>query len=147
MNKTTEQILERIESPESIDFYNVQRSILISFLSFEDAKPFLSTSYVENYDELPDDEKWVVGDPKESLMLIFPVVYHLLDRDNFMETKKGLLVLKTLMWLVDEEYHNEVEHYFMEPTIANMEIGIKEISKHFGYSPTIENIEFEEISE
>lgn len=146
--KTNEQILERLNDPEIIDFFDIQKNILVAFLPFELAKPYLNQAYVDNYDELSDDEKWTESnDPIDSIIKIMPDIHTLMGRDNFMETKKGLLVLKALIWLDSDELYTQVEHYFMEPTIANMDEGLKVIAKHYGYVPVIEDIDFEEIPE
>ncbi len=55
--------------------------------------------------------------------------------------------MKALLWVVDEEFYNSVQSFFEEPVIANMEEGLKLIFKHFGYTPVIENIDFEEIED
>jgi hypothetical protein len=116
-------------------------------LPYEQAKQFLHESYTNEYDNLPEDEKWGLIDPEKALMLSFPMACQLMDRDNFMETKKHLLTIKALLWVVDEEFHDSVQSFFEEPVIANMEEGLKLIFKHFNYVPAIENIDFEEIED
>lgn len=147
MKKTTEQIIERIASPETIDFFNIQRNILITFLPYELAKPYLDDSYVENYDSLPKDEKWKDEDPQTKLMEFLPLVYKETSRSNFIEMRQALLVLKVLVWLLDDEFYSEIEPFYSKFDLDDADDVLKKVSNHFGYKPIIEDIPFEEIPE
>lgn len=145
--KTNEQILERHNSDESIDIFNIQRDILLSLLPFEMAKPYLDGKYVQGYDDLPEDEKWNENFRADEQILIFlPVVHKLISSNNTLEITKALLGLKALIWVADEEFHNNYLAPFYEQfDLNNVDDFVDTISKHFNYVPIIENIAFEEI--
>lgn len=146
--KTHEEILERFKSHETIDVFNVQKTLLLSLLPFELAKDHLNSNYIESYDDLPEDEKWVENlNPKEQLISFLPLMNKIISQDNFVEIRKGLLLLKTYVWVVDEDFYKEIEHYFSALTLEDIDEMLLKVNKHFGYTPIIEDIPFEEIPE
>lgn len=146
--KTNEEILERYKSPETIDLFNVQKDILLTLLPYEMAKDYLDANYVATYDDLPDDEKWEDNfNAGEQLMLFLPLMHKLVSNANFVEIRKGLLAMRTFIWVIDEEFFNEVDSFFASHDLNDLDDFLKKVSNHFGYTPTIENIEFEEIPE
>lgn len=144
--KTNEEILERYKSLETIDVFNTQKDLLLSLLPFEMAKPYLDANYVATYDDLPEDEKWEENfNAGEQLMLFLPLMHKLISHDNFVEIRKGLLALKTFIWVADEEFYNTIEHYFNALTLDEVDEMLTKVNSHFGYTPIIEDIPFEEI--
>lgn len=144
--KTNEEILERYLSPETIDTFNIQRDILVSLMPFEMAKPYLDPDYVQHYQDLPDDEKWDENFRADEQILIFlPVVYKVIRTDNIPEITKALLALKTLIWVADNTYYEEIASFFSESDLSNVDDFVYRVSKHFNYVPIIEDIAFEEI--
>jgi hypothetical protein len=144
--KTHEEILERYKSNDSIDFFNMQRNILLSLRPFELAKPYLDANYVQGYNDLPEGEKWYENFRADEQILIFlPVVHKLISKDNPIETTKALLALKSLVWVADETFYNEIASFYEEMDLSNVDAFVNKVSKHFNYVPIIEDIEFEEI--
>ncbi len=144
--KTNEEILERYKSPDTIDVFNIQKDLLLTLLPFEMAKPYLDANYVAGYDDLPEDEKWDDNfDAGEQLMLFLPLMHKLVSKDNFVEIRKGLLAMRTFIWVADEAFYNEIESFFYSFNLDDLDDVLKKISNHFGYTPIIEDIPFEEI--
>jgi hypothetical protein len=146
--KTKDEVLERFLSPDSQDFFNCQRSILINFLSFEMAKTYLDPGYIQAFEEgtLPEDEMWEEDvDPKEKLMEFLPEMYKVLYKGDEMHLTQGLYVIKTLIWMLDDKFSETMEEYFDEDMADQADFILTETSKHFGYKPHVEDIEFEEI--
>jgi predicted HAD superfamily phosphohydrolase len=110
------------------------------------AKPYIDANYVATYDDLPEDEKWEENfNAGEQLMLFLPLMHKLISHDNFVEIRKGLLALKTFIWVADEEFYNTIEHYFNALTLDEVDEMLIKVNSHFGYTPIIEDIPFEEI--
>lgn len=148
--KTPEQILERYLSPVSRDFFVAQRSILLTLLPFSMAKPFLDAGYVDEHENgsLPEDELWLENiDVKEQIMKFFPEMYKIVGTEDTVSIIKGFLCLKTWIWVLDDEFYEEMEFSFEEGLMNNKDSVLKKIANRFGYTPVIEDIEFEEISE
>jgi hypothetical protein len=146
--KTNEEILERYNSPEVIDVFNIQKDLLLTLLPFELAKPYLDANYVASYDDLPEDEKWDDNfNAGEQLMLFLPLMHKLVSKDNFVEIRKGLLAMRTFIWVADEAFFNEIDPFFQSYNLDDLDDVLKKVSNHFGYTPIIEDIPFEEIPE
>jgi predicted HAD superfamily phosphohydrolase len=112
------------------------------------AKPYLDANYVASYNDLPEDEKWEDNfNAGEQLMLFLPLLHKLVSNSNFVEIRKGLLAVRTFIWVIDEEFFNEVDPFFSSHDLNDLDDFLKKVSKHFGYTPIIEDIEFEEIPE
>jgi predicted HAD superfamily phosphohydrolase len=132
--KTNEEILERYNSPETIDLFNIQKDLLLTLLPFELAKPYLDANYVASYDDLPEDEKWEDNfNAGEQLMLFLPLLHKLVSNSNFVEIRKGLLAVRTFIWVIDEEFFNEVDPFFSSHDLNDLDDFLKKVSKHFGY--------------
>jgi hypothetical protein len=146
--KTPEQILERYLSPASRDFFNAQRTVLMTLLPFKMAKPFLDPGYVEEAEKgsLPEDELWIEDiDPKEQLMKFFPEMHKIVGTEDTVSIIKGFLCIKTWIWVIDDQFFDHMELSFDESLLDNKDYILKKIADHYGYKPTIEDIEFEEI--
>jgi len=146
--KTNEQILERYLSPDSVDIFNAQRISLLCMLPYLMAKPYLEASYVTAYEDgsLPEEERWIEGvDINKQILDFLPDAYKALEVTNEMECLEGLLYLKSWIWAVDEEFHGVIEPLFEEDLLDKGKSILDAISTHFGYSPTIQDIDFEEI--
>lgn len=144
--KTNEQILERYNSPETTDVFNIQKDILLSLLPFEAAKPYLDEKYVQGYDELPEDEKWDENfNASEQIMILLPLVHKLITRNNTMEITRALLALKSLIWAADEPFHDEIASFYDQFDLNNVDTFVDKISNYFNYVPIIQDIPFEEI--
>lgn len=144
--KTNEEILERYKSPETIDVFNIQKDLLLTLLPFELAKPYLDANYVATYDDLPEDEKWEDNfNAEEQLMLFLPLMHKLVSNSNFIEIRKGLLAVRTFIWVIDDKFFNEIDHFFISHDLNDLDDFLKKVSNHFGYTPIIEDVEFEEI--
>ena len=148
--KTPEQILERYLSPVSRDFFTAQRAVLLTLLPFKMAKPFLDSGYVEQHENgtLPEDELWLDNvDAKEQMMNFFPEMYKIVGTEDTVSILKGFLCIKTWMWILDDEFYDSMELAFDDGLMNNKDFVLKKIANHFGYKPSIEDIEFEEISQ
>lgn len=144
--KTNEEILARHNSDESIDVFNIQRDILLSLLPFEMAKDYLDKSYVQGYEELPEEEKWEDNfRADEQIMFMLPLAHKIITTSNIMEITRCLLALKALIWVADEAFHDKIATFYDQFDLNNVDVLVEDISKHFKYEPTIQNIDFEEI--
>jgi hypothetical protein len=112
------------------------------------AKPYLDDNYVSGYDDLPEDEKWDDNfNASEQLMIFLPLMHKLVSKNNFVEIRKGLLAIRSFIWVIDEEFFNEVDPFFASHDLDDLDDFIKKVSNHFGYTPIIEDIAFEELPE
>ena len=148
--KTNEEILARYLSPESVDIFGAQRIALLCMLPFEMAKPYLHPDYVKasEDDSLPEDEAWRESvDIKEQILVFMPLAYESLKQGNEMETLEGLLYLKSWIWAVDEEFHDEIAPMFEEDFLDQGKGIIDKIANHLGYIPVIQDVDFEEVPE
>lgn len=148
--KTPEQILERYLSPVSRDFFTAQRSVLLTLLPFRLARPFLDEGYVEEYDKgsLPTDELWLENiDVNDQVMRFLPHMFRIVGTEDTVSILRGFLSLKSWIWALDDQFYDDMELYFDDGLINNKDFILKEIANHFGYKPSVEDIEFEEIAD
>lgn len=151
--RTNEEILERYLSDESEDMLGAQRLALLCLLPFEMAKPYLTPSYVKAHEDgtLPEDELWGGSnfDAKENILAFLPDIYKMFNDRTTPEASlvEGLLHLKALVWVVDGDFHEELESLFVGDPQDEGKIILDKIASHFGYTPIIEDVAFEEVPE
>jgi hypothetical protein len=149
--KTSEEILERYLSEESADFYGSQRLALLCLLPFEMAKPYLTPAYVKEHEEgtLPEDEQWEGEkfDAKANILAFLPDIYKWINSPttSIATLQEALLHLKALVWVVDEPFHDTLEPLYIGDPQDEGKIILDKISEHFGYVPTIQDTDFEEV--
>jgi hypothetical protein len=147
--KTNEQILERHNSEDSLDFFNTQRQLLLCVLPYKMAKPYLDENYVMEHDNdtLPEDERWKEDtDLKEQLMTFMPGLDKAIHRGSTVDIVQGFLALRTWLWVLEDELYPEIEQQLLSGDSPNeAEDLFKKIANHLGYKPVIEDVEFEEI--
>jgi hypothetical protein len=147
--KTNEQILERYNSDDSIDFFGTQKQILLCVLPYKLAKPFLDENYVMEHDNdtLPEDERWVEGgDLKKQLMDFMPGLDIAIHKGASVDIVQGFLALRSWLWIMEDEIYPEIEKDLKGELLPEQREDLfKKIATHIGYKPIIENIEFEEI--
>lgn len=146
--RTNEQILERHQSEESEDFFNIQRSILLCLLPFELAKPYLQEEYVKGHEDgsLPEDERWNEDiDVKAQMMTFMPDLQNFIYKGDTSGIVQGFLALRVWLWVIDEDFYDEVKDELINTVEESPEDLFRKISRHIGFSPAIEDIAFEEI--
>ena len=151
--KNNQEILERYLSAESADIFNAQRLALLCLLPFDMAKPYLAKDYIEDYESgnLPDDEGWEGEnfDPKANILLIIPELYRAFGNKStaIANLAESLLHLRSLLWVVDEPFLNEIDHLFVGDPQDEGKLILDKVAFHFGWTPPIDDVEFEEISD
>lgn len=109
--RTQEEILARIESVKQDDVFGFQRSDLIEFLTFENAKPFLVKEYVAQVEagEIKYEQQ---TDP---VAIIRDYMAFAWDKAN---DRRGLSAMRTMehmqtwLWLAGEDVlANKCKHY------------------------------------
>lgn len=149
--KTSKEILERYLSEESADVFNAQRLALLCLLPFEMAKPYLSDDYIQAQETgmLPEDETWEGENfnPKSNILLFIPSIYELFENKSTSPAAimESLLYLKSLIWVVDEPFHDELASLYLGDPQDEGKLLLDKVAKHFGWTPTVEDCEFEEI--
>jgi hypothetical protein len=115
------------------------------------AKPYLSPDYIQAQESgmLPDDETWEGENynPKAAMFLLIPTIYDMFGKQTSQPAQimEGLLYLKALVWVQDEQFHDELASLYVGDPEDEGKIILDKIAFHFGWTPTIEDIDFEEI--
>jgi hypothetical protein len=149
--KTSKEILERYLSEESADLFNAQRLGLLCLLPFDMAKPYLSDDYIHAQESgmLPEDETWEGENfkPTSAILLYIPGIYEMFENKSTSPATimESLLYLKALVWVVDEPFHDELAPLYLGDPQDEGKIILDKVAKHFGWTPTIEDCDFEEI--
>lgn len=146
--KNNDEILERYLSDKSADFFGVQRQTLLALLPYKMAKPYLDSNYVMEHDnyELPEDEYWKDDtNAKDQLMSFMPVFYTYVHKGDVPNVVQGFLAIKVWLWVIDDGFYEEVESELINTVNESPEDLYYRVAKHIGYTPIIENIEFEEL--
>jgi len=146
--KTSEQILERYLSQDSVDFFSAQRRALLGMLPFEMAKPYLDPSFVKATEDgtLPEEEKWIEGhDINKQILAVIPSVYKALYAGDEVSVSEGLLYLNAWIWAIDEEFHSVIAPLYDTDVTDEGKALLDGIAEHFGYVPFIEDVDYEEV--
>ena len=129
MKRTQEEIMKRFN--ESDDLFGTQKGDLISFMEFENAKPYLKDEYVADVES--GKEKWEVStDAKKEILDYLEFAYGKAENERGLSANRSMLHFKTWIWLDDPEFYDkiipEIDDYY--------DYGISvldSISKHYGF--------------
>ena len=127
--RTQEEILARFEKAD--DIFGTQKSDLLDYMSFENAKPYLKEDYVKQVES--GEEKWEVStDPKKEILEYLDFAYDKAEGERGLSAGRSMLHFKTWIWLDDEIFYNEI--IGMIDNYTNYGIPtLDKISKHYGY--------------
>jgi len=127
--RTQEEILARFEKAD--DIFGTQKSDLLYYMSFENAKPYLKEDYVKQVES--GEEKWEVStDPKKEILEYLDFAYDKAEGERGLSAGRSMLHFKTWIWLDDEIFYNEI--IGMIDNYTNYGIPtLDKISKHYGY--------------
>ena len=130
--RTNEEIFQRINDKESMDLFGVQKGDLFSLLTFEQAKPYLSPSYItmiEN-DQAPEDEKWLTVVPSESIREFMDFAYSTARRGKALMAQRCLLHYRTWVWYDDPEFYETIANELLTCDDYGVEVLKKIISRY-----------------
>jgi len=127
--RTQEEILARFEKAD--DIFGTQKSDLLVYMSFENAKPYLKEDYVKQVES--GEEKWEVStDPKKEILEYLDFAYDKAEGKRGLSAGRSMLHFKTWIWLDDEIFYNKI--IGMIDNYTNYGIPtLDKISKHYGY--------------
>lgn len=127
MIRTQEQIMERFNEVE--DLFGTQQSDLISYMTFENAKPYLKEEYVKQVEE--GKEKWKQStDPKEEILDYLEFAYSKAESERGLSAGRSMLHFKTWIWLESEDFYNEVIDLIDNYTSYGL-LALDMISEHY----------------
>lgn len=99
------EIMKRFE--ESNDLFGTQKGDLISYMTFENAKPHLKEDYVAKVEV--GEEKWEPStDPKKEILEYLDFAYDKAEGQRGLSAGRSMLHFKTWIWLDDQKFYDEV---------------------------------------
>lgn len=105
MIRTQEEIKERFDKAD--DLFGTQQGDLISYMTFENAKPYLKEEYVKQVES--GEEKWEQStDPKKEILEYLDFAYEKAEGERGLSAGRSMLHFKTWIWLESEEFYSEV---------------------------------------
>lgn len=126
--KTQEQILERLNNVD--DFMGIQKSDLIDFMDFENAKEFLKEDYVSDVES--GTKKWEAEtDARSKIIDYLPFAFGKAYGQRGISAGRSLLHFKTWIWLDDEDFYSKMSGGFENYSNYGLSQLIK-IAKHYG---------------
>jgi len=127
--RTQQEILERFENAS--DIFGTQKGDLLSYMSFENAKPYLKEDYVKQVEA--GEEVWKVSiDPEKEILDYLPFAYEKAEGERGLSAARSMLHFKTWIWLDDEDFYNEVIDLIDNYTNYGIP-ALDKISRHYGY--------------
>jgi len=148
--RTQEEIIARFHDTESEDDLGVQKLDLISLMTFENAKPFLTPDYVKSVEDgtCPEDEKWGQLDVKAQILDYLPYAYKQAIAQDGARAARSIIHFKTWMWFDDDTFYKEM-YPIMATPMDDFGLAVLDmIAKHYGYkekSDGTDTVPFEEI--
>lgn len=112
VQRTQEEIVNRIEELKDLDFFGFQRSDLIEYLDFEHAKPYLKDDATkEQWDKVVDERE----DPVHMIKDYMEFAWEKANGCRGISAGRSLDHMKAWLWLAGEdeflEEHNHFENY------------------------------------
>lgn len=105
MIRTQEEIKERFDQAD--DLFGTQKGDLISYMTFENAKPYLKEEYVKQVES--GEEKWEQStDPKKDILEYLDFAYDKAEGERGLSAGRSMLHFKTWIWLESKEFYNEI---------------------------------------
>lgn len=96
--RTQREILDRIESDEADDMFDVQKSDLVDYLDFDNAKPYLNSDYIKQVES--GEEKWhEPKSPAENIKDYMPFAWEKANNKRGLSAARSLCHMKTWLWL------------------------------------------------
>lgn len=127
--RTQQEILERVEN--ATDIFGTQKGDLLSYMSFENAKPYLKEDYVRKVEA--GEEVWEMStDPKKEILDYLPFAYEKAEGERGLSAARSMLHFETWIWLDDEDFYNEIIDLIDNYTNYGIP-ALDEISKHYGF--------------
>lgn len=105
--RTQEEILARLKESESEDIFGVQINDMVSYLTFENAKPLLKPEYVAKVEA--GEEKWEQRtDARAEILEYLAFAYMKAEDERGLSAARSLLHFKTWIWLDDPAFYEEI---------------------------------------
>lgn len=105
MIRTQEEILKRFEEVD--DLLGTQKSDLIFYLTFDNAKQYLNPEYVQKVES--GEETWEQKtDPKEEILDYLEFAYDKAHNQRGLSAGRSMMHFRTWIWLDDDEFYNEI---------------------------------------
>lgn len=131
MIRTSKEILERFNHVD--DLFGTQKTDLVPYMAFEDAKEFLKDDYVEDVES--GKEQWEPEtNPKKEILDYLPFAYEKAWRERGLSAARSMLHMKTWIWLDSEEFYQKVLPLIDNYTNYGLP-ALDMISEHYGYKP------------
>ena len=106
MNKTQQEILNRMKEVEKDDFFGHQRRDLLSYLDFENAKPFLKEGVTASDWEIESRT------PKEVMVDYMPFAWEKANDKRVRSASRSMEHYMTWLWLDgDETLYKTLDDY------------------------------------
>lgn len=128
--RTAQEIKTRFES--SGDLFGTQKSDLIEFMEYEDAKPYLKEDYIALIEKW--EEKWEKRTEAKQLILDYMAfAYDKAESQRGLSAGRSMLHFRTWIWIDDpifyEEIISDIDNYtdYWIPTLDK-------IAAHYGYN-------------
>jgi len=131
MARTQDEIIKRMN--EADDLFSTQQNDLINFLTYDNARAFLSSEYIKNVEE--SKEPWVttdVADLNKIILSYLPFAYKKARGGRGLSAGRSMLHMKSWIWLDDEEFYEEVKDLIDNYTEYGIP-ALDAISEHYGY--------------
>lgn len=132
MVRTQEEILARIKSKESDDFFGTQKSDLIDSLTFENAIEFLKDDYVKDVKDGKQEYKQIT-DTKEAILDYLPFAYEKCYGQRGLSAARSLLHFKSWIWLDDADFYDKFMSMYNGDHNDYGKSILDAISKHYGF--------------
>jgi len=127
--RTQEEILERIKSVD--DFFGTQKSDLINYLDFENAKEFLLEDFVKDVES--GKKVWSPNtDPKKEILEYLEFAYDKAYGERGLSAGRSMAHFRTWIWLDDDKFYNQVVGLIENYTNYGLP-ALDKISEHYGY--------------
>ena len=127
--KNQEEIIKRFN--ESEDLFGTQQNDLIKFMTFENAKEFLTEEFVLKVEN--GEEKWEMKtEPKKEILKYLDFAYDKAECQRGLSAARSMLHFKTWIWLDDEDFYNEIIYHIENYTNYGIPT-LDMISKRYGF--------------
>lgn len=127
MIRTQEEIKERFDQAD--DLFGTQKGDLISYMTFENAKPYLKEEYVKQVES--GEEKWEQStDPKKEILEYLDFAYEKAEGERGLSAGRSMLHFKTWIWLESKEFYNEIIDLIDNYTSYGIPV-LDKISEHY----------------
>ena len=113
------------------DFMGIQKSDLIPYMTFENAKPFLKDEYVSLVNE--GEEIWTpLTDAKKEIIQYLSFAYEKAIGKRGLSAGRSMLHFKTWIWLDDPEFYDKIVHEIDNYYDYGLPV-LDKISEKYGY--------------